>query len=296
MANTTDPLARSVHGTNPQNMVEKIVRARIYSSRYWKEHCFGLTAETLVDRAMDLECFGGTYGGHRKPAKFLCLVLKCLQIQPDKEVIIEFIKNEDYKYVRVLGAFYLRLVGRALDIYQYLEPLLNDYRKIRERCLDGKYRITHVDEIVWDLLTKDVLCDVALPHLAKRTTLEDQQLLPERVSVLEDDLDEELSDEGEPAQPDRRPPEKAPDKAPREERDRDERRPREEERETERERDRPRRAEEKGRDRDGRDNERRDRERDRERDRDRDRDREKGRDRKRSRSPSPDDRGRRRRD
>lgn len=45
------------------------------------------------------------------------------------------------------GAFYLRLVGRALDIYQYLEPLLNDYRKIRERCLDGKYRITHVDEV-----------------------------------------------------------------------------------------------------------------------------------------------------
>lgn len=30
-------------------------------------------------------------------------MLKCLQIQPDKEVIIEFIKNEDYKYVRVLG-------------------------------------------------------------------------------------------------------------------------------------------------------------------------------------------------
>ena len=43
-------------------------------------------------------------GGARKPAEFLCLVLKLLQIQPDKEIIIEYIKNEDYKYVRVLGA------------------------------------------------------------------------------------------------------------------------------------------------------------------------------------------------
>lgn len=60
----------------------------------------------------------------------MCLVLKMLQIQPDKDIIIEFIKNEDYKYVRILGAFYLRLVGRPLEVYQYLEPLYNDYRKV----------------------------------------------------------------------------------------------------------------------------------------------------------------------
>jgi hypothetical protein len=34
---------------------------------------------------------------------------------------VEFIKNEDYKYVRLLGAFYMRLVGKPLDVYQYLE-------------------------------------------------------------------------------------------------------------------------------------------------------------------------------
>ena len=28
------------------------------------------------------------------------------------------------------GAFYLRLVGRALDVYTYLEPLYNDFRKV----------------------------------------------------------------------------------------------------------------------------------------------------------------------
>jgi pre-mRNA-splicing factor 38A len=43
MANKTDPFAKSVHGMNPQNLVEKIIRSRIYDSQYWKEHCFALT-------------------------------------------------------------------------------------------------------------------------------------------------------------------------------------------------------------------------------------------------------------
>ena len=86
-----------------QNLVEKILRMKIYNSTYWKERCFGLTAETLVDEAVGLKFVGGTYGGARKPTDFMCLVLKLLQIQPDREIVVEFIKNEDYKYVRVLG-------------------------------------------------------------------------------------------------------------------------------------------------------------------------------------------------
>lgn len=43
-----------------------------------------------------------------------------------------------YRYVRVLGAFYLRLVGTPVDIYQYLEPLYNDYRKIKQRLTQGE--------------------------------------------------------------------------------------------------------------------------------------------------------------
>ena len=34
------------------------------------------------------------------------------------------------RYVRCLGAFYLRLTGTAIDCYNYLEPLYNDYRKV----------------------------------------------------------------------------------------------------------------------------------------------------------------------
>lgn len=45
MANQTVKDAISIKGTNPQYLIEKIVRTRIYDSRYWKEDCFGLTGK-----------------------------------------------------------------------------------------------------------------------------------------------------------------------------------------------------------------------------------------------------------
>lgn len=56
-------------------------------------------AELLVDKALALDHIGGVFGGSIKPTPFLCLAQKMLQIQPDKDIVIEFIKNEDYKSV-----------------------------------------------------------------------------------------------------------------------------------------------------------------------------------------------------
>ncbi|KAJ4906694.1 Pre-mRNA-splicing factor 38 [Raphanus sativus] len=185
MANRTDPMAKNIRGTNPQNLVEKIVRTKIYQHTFWKEQCFGLTAETLVDKAMELDHVGGTFGGNRKPTPFLCLILKMLQIQPEKEIVVEFIKNDDYKYVRILGAFYLRLTGSDVDVYRYLEPLYNDYRKVRQKLADGRFSLTHVDEVIEELLTKDYSCDIAMPRLKKRWTLEQNGSLEPRKSLLD---------------------------------------------------------------------------------------------------------------
>jgi pre-mRNA-splicing factor 38A len=55
---------------------------------YWKEKCFGVSAAALVDLAMELREFGGVYGGTGKCTNFLCLVLKMLQIQPEKEIVV----------------------------------------------------------------------------------------------------------------------------------------------------------------------------------------------------------------
>jgi len=43
------------------------------------------------------------------------------------------------RYVRALGALYMRLVGTSLDCYKYLEPLYLDYRKLKQlNKLGGK--------------------------------------------------------------------------------------------------------------------------------------------------------------
>ncbi|CAJ1338700.1 unnamed protein product, partial [Effrenium voratum] len=84
MANRTDPDADTVHGANPQFLVDRIVRVKIYNDAYWKEYCFGLTTESLIDEAAKLDYVAGTYGGRRRPSRFLCLFLKLLQIQPQE--------------------------------------------------------------------------------------------------------------------------------------------------------------------------------------------------------------------
>jgi len=195
MANRTVRDAKSVRGTNPQYLVEKIIRSRIYDCSYWKEECFALTAELLVDKAMALDHIGGTFGGNIKPTPFLCLMLKMLQIQPEKDIVVEFIRNEDYKYARALGAFYMRLVGTSLECYKYLEPLYNDYRKLKRKSTDGAFALLHMDEFIDELLREERVCDIILPRIQKRHVLEETEQLEARKSALEDDLDDLESDD-----------------------------------------------------------------------------------------------------
>ena len=56
--------------------------------------------------------------------------------------------------VRALGAFYMRLVGKPVDIFQYLEPLYNDYRKVRHRTNDG-WELVRMDQFIDKLLTDE---------------------------------------------------------------------------------------------------------------------------------------------
>ncbi|XP_027203692.2 pre-mRNA processing factor 38 [Dermatophagoides pteronyssinus] len=189
MANKTVKDAITVHGTNPQYLIEKIIRTRIYECRYWKEECFGLTAELVVDKGTELRYIGGSYGGNIKTTPFLCLTLKLLQIQPEKDIIIEFIRQENFKYVRALGAFYLRLIGNSLDIYKYLEPLYNDYRKLRRMTKMGTFDIVYMDEFIDLLLREDRVFDIILPRLTKRFVHEENGELTKRISLIEEDLD-----------------------------------------------------------------------------------------------------------
>ncbi|CAG7948182.1 unnamed protein product [Penicillium salamii] len=198
-----------VRGVNPATLFEKAVRDRITDSYYWKEQCFGLNAATLCDRAVELTSLGGTYGISEKPTPFLCLAFKLLQLGPDREVILELLNytdpgsdeegqnaddnvvkaRGDFKYLRALAAFYVRLTFDAVDVYKTLEPLLLDYRKLKRRVRDT-FTLTYVDQFVDDLLTKDRVCGTSLWKLPPRAQLEDLELLDERISPLADELEE----------------------------------------------------------------------------------------------------------
>uniref|UniRef100_A0A0W0G801 Pre-mRNA-splicing factor 38 n=1 Tax=Moniliophthora roreri TaxID=221103 RepID=A0A0W0G801_MONRR len=205
MANTTVTGAKAIHGQNPQFLVETVIRNRIYESSYWKEHCFALTgkshtipsarpennvmhtAESLIDKAIELKCIGGVYGNQR-PTEFLCLLLKLLQIQPEKEILIEYLQADEFKYLRALAAMYIRMTFGAAEVYQILEPLLKDYRKLRLRNMTG-YILTFMDEFVDSLLTEERVCDIILPRLIKRQVLEENGDIGPRKSRLLDALE-----------------------------------------------------------------------------------------------------------
>jgi pre-mRNA-splicing factor 38A len=224
-----------IRGQNPALLIEKAVRDRITESYYWKEQCFGLNAATLCDRATELRYVGGTYGTMGKPTPFLCLLFKLLQLTPEKEVILEYLnfsEDEDgdeegsddeggvrlgngdeglasgpiplhvrnkrgaFKYLRALAAFYIRLTWEPVEIYNTLEPLLSDYRKLKRRTRDG-FTLTYMDQLVDDLLTKDRIFATALWKMPAREHLEDLDMLEPRVSPLGEEveaLDEEMQE------------------------------------------------------------------------------------------------------
>jgi pre-mRNA-splicing factor 38A len=178
-----------VHGGNPAHLLEKPVRDRITDSYYWKEQCFAINEATLCDRAVVMTFIGGTYG-QQKPTAFLCLALKLLQLLPDRDVILEYLNQKDFKYLTALAAFYIRLTWEPKDVYATLEPLLTDYRKIKRRNREGAFALTYMDQFVDDLLTKDRVCGTSLRKLPDRNILEDLEVLEPRVSPLEDELED----------------------------------------------------------------------------------------------------------
>ena len=180
----TPPTLHPPHPTHPQNLIERILRLKVYETTYWKQHCFGLTAGTVLDKAVELRSIGGSVGPTRKPSRFVCLTLKLLQIQPVPDVVLEYVKQDAHKYVRLLGAFYWRLTARPADVFRYLEPLLADARRVRMRHPDGTYALSYVDEVVDSLLVGETLFDVALPRLPPRRSLVATGALAPRVSPL----------------------------------------------------------------------------------------------------------------
>ena len=184
-----------VHNVNPAHLLEKPVRDRIVDSYYWKEQCFAVNEATLCDRAAAITFIGGTYGVSQKPTPFLCLMLKLLQLLPERAIVLEYLQQEEFKYLSALAAFYVRLTFQAKDVFETLEPMLGDWRKLRRRTREGGVAITYLDQFVDDLLTKERVCGTSLRKLPNRMVLEDLGQLEVRVSPLGEEVEELDRDE-----------------------------------------------------------------------------------------------------
>ena len=126
------------------------------------------------------------------------------------------------RYLRALAALYIRMTFRAVDVYELLEPLLKDYRKLRlrnmcrhlddtlESCLEflflffvAGYSLVFMDEFVYELLSEERVCDIIMPRLIKRQVLEENGDIGPRKSRLlaamegESDKDSGSQDESE---------------------------------------------------------------------------------------------------
>ncbi|KAG6203178.1 hypothetical protein E4U50_005876 [Claviceps purpurea] len=190
--------ALAPNGLNPATIMEKAVRDRIVESHFYMEQCFAVNEADIIDRVVEHVTFvGGTYGDSQKPSPFLCLAFKLLELGPSDEILAEYLSygGEQFKYLRALASFYFRMTRQAKDIYETLEPFLEDRRKLRRKGRAGT-SLTYVDEFVDDLLVKERVCATSLWKMPKREILEDLELLEPRVSPLGDleDLLEEDDD------------------------------------------------------------------------------------------------------
>lgn len=103
--------------------------------------------------------------------------------------MLEYLHQTEFKYLSALAAFYVRLTFAPKDVFQTLEPLLADYRKLKRRTRDGAYALTYMDQFVDDLLTKERVCGTSLMKLPQRTILEDLGQLEVRESPLGEELE-----------------------------------------------------------------------------------------------------------
>lgn len=178
-----------VHGTDPVNLVEHILRLRVYESSYWQQYCFALNAADLVDRAAELEFIGSVSSETNKPTPFICLLVKMLQINPALDITKAMLDNQEFKYMRALAAMFVRMTARPADVYGLLEPLMVDYRKLRVQTKAG-WELTTMDDFIDSLLEDESVISLALPRLALRSVLVQARMLPvERRSALQPKID-----------------------------------------------------------------------------------------------------------
>ena len=162
MANRTVKDAQTVHGANPQFLIEKIIRTRIYECKFWKEECFALTGaescgftNTLQRNHLSTKrwpwiMLAVFMEATTSPPTFFVLSLKCCKFNRRRTLSSNSLRTKTSSTCVLLGPCTCGWWGRRwtaikyehvfivkYSFCKYLEPLLNDFRKLKMLSREG---------------------------------------------------------------------------------------------------------------------------------------------------------------
>ena len=157
------------------NLIDKLVKNAVLKSTEWPE-ISRMNLLKVVESAIDLNCVGGLVTCFNKASRFHCLLYRLAELHPGIDLILSMIHQDIHKYLRVFALVYLRLLSTKQTIYLNSTSLASmtrklcvdigdtDYRKVRIQT-EGKFFISHVDEICVMLLQENKFCSLHLPTL-----------------------------------------------------------------------------------------------------------------------------------
>ena len=135
---------------------DKIIRSQVWTSVVAKPLLW------VIEQGIDLEVVGAFSGLLQRPHLFVCLVFRLLQILPKPNLVMELLRQDTHKYLRVLALCVIRLIGNADMVKEARCVVEEDYRKIRvqrgdlgtsgtnnvvQHARGTCVTITHVDEV-----------------------------------------------------------------------------------------------------------------------------------------------------
>ncbi|CUI12707.1 Hypothetical protein, putative [Bodo saltans] len=135
-------------GRSALNAIQPQQQQRILRSQLWLQ-VVGKPLMWVIERGIDLERVGCVYGRGDVvlPDLFICLVARLLQILPKPELVLAMVRQEEHKYLRILGAVVVRLIGNQTMSNVTMEICFEDYRNIRVRGSDGNVSVEPLDKL-----------------------------------------------------------------------------------------------------------------------------------------------------
>jgi hypothetical protein len=101
----------------------------------------------LVERAIDLERVGFLSGQMQVVDLFGCVVVRLLQILPSPDVVLAMLRQDIHKYLRMVAAVVIRLIGNADMLKEAIAICFEDFRNIRIRQVDSSLAIVPLDQL-----------------------------------------------------------------------------------------------------------------------------------------------------